>query len=230
MTSTTMTKTATLLMTVLAAGCSTASTGKNPEQPVDSGIEDAGVDVSVDTAPVGCVYPKGPYGVTVGKVLDPSLQWDGFPPKATAASTVKITDLYDCDGSKGINALIVDSSGQWCIACQGIAKLLPGWFSAKGDNWTNLGVQLLTLVIQNNNYEPATITTAQQWRDLFNLNPYYVVADPADTFPTNALPYQLLVDPRTMKVVRDLSQDSAQTADGADPNVATLATKNKTVK
>jgi len=153
-------------------------------------------------------------------------EWQGFAPNATTPSTVKITDLWDPDGSKGINAVVIDSSGQWCIACQGIAKLIPGWFSPKGDDWAKLGVQMITLVIQNNNYEPATVTTAQQWRALFSLNELYVVADPADTFPTNALPSQLLVNPRTMKVVRDLSNDTAQTADGADPQVATLAMKN----
>jgi hypothetical protein len=227
----TMTNTATFLTALLAAGCSTASTGKSSEQAGDSGAgsEDSGsLDAAADAAPMGCVYPKGPYGVTVGKTLDPSLQWQGFVPNATTASTVKITDLYDCDGSKGINAIVVDSSGQWCIACQGIAKEIPSWFSPKGDNWTKLGVQMLTLVIQNNNYEPATVTTAQQWRALFSLTELYVVADPADTFPTNALPSQLLVNPRTMKVVRDLSLDTTATADGADPQVADLATKNKT--
>ena len=225
----TMIKTATLVMMgLLAAGCSTASTGKSADRPAaDSGaaIDDAAAQV--DAAPMGCVYPAGPYGVTVGKILDPSLQWQGFVPNATTPSTVKITDLYDCDGKKGINAIVVDSSGQWCIACQGLARLAPSWFSPKGDNWTKLGVQMITLIIQNNNYEPATLTTAQQWRSLFSLNELYVVADPTETFPSPTLPSQLLVNPRTMKIVHDLSSDTAQTADGADPAVAALATKNK---
>jgi hypothetical protein len=37
----------------------------------------------------------------------------------------------------------------------------------------------------------------------------------------------LLVDPRTMKIVRDLSNDTTTTADGADPNVTTLAMDNR---
>jgi hypothetical protein len=221
---TNMTKMAAVLIGMLTAACSTASTGKTPDEPADSGPGAA--DTAPAAADTGPSYPSGPYGVTVGKVLDPTLEWQGFAPNATTPSTVKITDLWDPDGSKGINAVVIDSSGQWCIACQGIAKLIPGWFSPKGDDWAKLGVQMITLVIQNNNYEPATVTTAQQWRALFSLNELYVVADPADTFPTNALPSQLLVNPRTMKVVRDLSNDTAQTADGADPQVATLAMKN----
>jgi hypothetical protein len=224
---------ATMIVTLLAAGCSSSKPAA--EAPADAGTEaavdvDATSDADDDAPATGCVYPAGPYGVAVNKVLDPTLQWTGYVPGATTPSTVKITDLYDCDGTKGLNAIVVDSAGQWCVACQGIAQEIPSWLSAKGDNWTKLGVQILNLVIQNNDYEPATVTTAQQWRDLFMLDTIYVVADPSDTFPTNALPYELLIDPRTMKVVHDLSTDSTATADGADPAVATLAKKNQTTK
>jgi len=223
-------KLASLLGTLLVAGCSSASNGGTA---ADSGAapEDSGAPLDADTdgddAPAtGCVYPSGPYGITVGKVVDPTLQWQGYVPGASTVSTVKMADLYDCDGSKKINALVVDSSGQWCVACQGIAQQIPTWMSAKGDNYTKLGVQILSLIIQNNDYEPATVTTAQQWRALFNLTSIYVVADPSDTFPTAALPYQLLIDPRTMKIVHDLSNDSAVNNDLSDPAVATLAKKN----
>ncbi len=224
---------ATMIVTLLAAGCSSSKPAA--EAPADAGTEaavdvDAAPDADDDAPATGCVYPAGPYGVAVNKVLDPTLQWTGYVPGATTPSTVKITDLYDCDGTKGLNAIVVDSAGQWCVACQGIAQEIPSWLSTKGDNWTKLGVQILNLVIQNNDYEPATVTTAQQWRDLFMLDTIYVVADPSDTFPTNALPYELLIDPRTMKVVHDLSTDTTATADGADPAVATLAKKNQTTK
>jgi hypothetical protein len=216
---------------LLAAGCSSGSNGASATTPeAGATAEDGGVDADTDADeagnPSGCVYPAGPYGVTVGKTLDPSLQWQGYVPGATTASTVKITDFYDCDGSRGINALVVDSSGQWCVACQGIAKEIPTWMSSKGDNYTKLGVKILSLIIQNNDYEPATVTTAQQWMTLYSLTSIYVVADPVDTFPTAELPYQLLVDPRTMKVVHNLSTDSAVNNDDSDPAVATLAKKN----
>jgi hypothetical protein len=227
-----MTKLGTLMVILLAAGCSSSSNGATA---ADSGspVEDSstGVDANTDAddaAPTGCVYPSGPYGVTVGKVLNPDLVWQGFVPGATTASTINITDLYDCDGSKGLNAIVIDSAGQWCVACQGIAQEIPTWLSPKGDNYLKLGIQILNLVIQNNDYLPATVTTAQQWRDLFSLSAIYVVADPNDTFPTDALPYELLIDPRTMKVVHDLSSDSNVNADDSDPAVTTLAKKNAT--
>jgi hypothetical protein len=228
---TSTTKLGTLMVILLAAGCSSASNGASAggtdaATSQDTAAPDADTDAD-DAAPSsGCVYPEGPYGVTVGKVLNPDLQWQGFVPGATTASTVKITDLYDCDGSKGLNALVIDSAGQWCVACQGIAQEIPTWLSPKGDNYLKLGIQILNLVIQNNDYEPATVTTAQQWRSLFNLTSIYVVADPNDTFPTDALPYELLIDPRTMKVVHDLSSDTEVNDDDSDPAVTTLAKKN----
>jgi len=227
-------KLGTLMAALLAGGCSSSSNSGAPPAgdsgtgaTEDTGTVDADTDAD-DAGTGGCVYPSGPYGVAVGKVLNPDLQWQGFAPGATTASTVKITDLYDCDGSKGLNAIVVDSAGQWCVACQGIAQEIPTWLSPKGDNYLKLGIQILNLVIQNNDYEPATVTTAQQWRTLFSLTPIYVVADPSDTFPTDALPYELLIDPRTMKVVHDLSSDSDQNADDSDPAVTTLAKKNAT--
>lgn len=219
----------TMMALLLAAGCSSGSKG-TPDQSTDSGADEAAVvdaDIDADDAGTGgCVYPAGPYGVAVGKVLDPTLQWQGYVPNASTASTIKITDLYDCDGSKGINAIVVDSAGQWCVACQGIAQEIPTWLSPNGDNWTKLGVKILNLVIQNNDYLPATVTTAEQWRTQWKLTSIYVVADPNDTFPTNELPYELLIDPRTMKVVHDLSDDTNVNNDGSDPAVTTLAKQN----
>jgi hypothetical protein len=231
---TSTTKLGILMAALLAAGCSSSSNGAtgggdDAGATVDTGTpsDDADTDAGDDGgATNGCVYPAGPYGVAVGKTLSPDLQWQGFLPNATTPSTIKISDLYDCDGSKGLNAIVVDSAGQWCVACQGIAMEIPNWLSSKGENYTKLGIQILNLVIQNNDYEPATITTAQQWRDLFSLDSIYVTADPNDTFPTNELPYELLIDPRTMKVTHNLSTDSNQAADGSDPAVLTLAKKN----
>jgi hypothetical protein len=57
-----------------------------------------------------CAYPGGPYGVNVGNVVSPSLSWQGYPEKSSQIGTVSIKDYFDCDGSKGINALMVDTS------------------------------------------------------------------------------------------------------------------------
>ena len=145
------------------------------------------------------------------------------------------------DGTRGINALVMDTSAQWCVPCQGEATDIPHWFSASGPgaaNWTSLGVQVLTLVIQNVVGNPATTTTAQQWRNMFGLTDIYVVADPSVTFATQGVPYNVLVDPRTMKITTEISPVSLTgddgggahdggTVDPAPPEVAQLAQRNR---
>jgi hypothetical protein len=246
---------ATLVVPVL--GCSSnAAAPTTPETdagiadssaaPVDSGPADTGSDDASD-ASSSCVYPAAPtgpdggYGVEVGSVLPPTLQWQVYAPGATTPTVLKATDLYDCDGSKGINAIVFDSSGQWCIACQYEAGNIQNWLSSTGPNagnWTALGVTFITLVIQTNSYEPASIVTADQWRTQFNLTDIYVGADPGVSFPTGSLPHNLLVDPRTMKVTNDFEtddydaagDDDAGTGEAPDPFVAKLAKKNQTQK
>jgi hypothetical protein len=178
---------------------------------------------------VACPYPAGPYGTAVGDVLDPKLEWQAYAPGATTPSTLHISDLYDCDGKKGINAIVVDTSGQWCVACQYEAESVPKWMASTGSgagHWSSLGVQFLALIIQNNAYEPATIVTAEQWRAMFHLTSVYVAADPNASLPAMALPHNLLIDPRTMKIHVDLDNDRAAGSPQADPAVAELAKKN----
>jgi hypothetical protein len=197
----------------------------------DSGVKDAGASPDApEVGPLECPYPAGPYGVAVGDVLDPSLSWQAYAPGATAASTLSISDLYDCDGKKGINALVFDTSGQWCVACQYEAENVPAWMSSTGTGvgkWTSLGVRFVSLIIQNNAYQPATIITASQWRAMFDLTSIvYVAADPNDTFPAVALPHNILINPRTMRIVKDLDNDPSAGTGDPDPAVAALATKN----
>jgi hypothetical protein len=236
-----------LLAAVLLPACSsspgaspTADAGTDAVAVIDSGTVDTGVVDSgaADTgaqdtglsqeAEAGCAYPAGPYGTAVGNVLDPSSTWQGYLPNATDASTLKMSDLYDCDGSKGINAIVFDNAAQWCVACQYVAAYIPGWMSASGGNWSGLGVAFVTLVIQTNEYEPATVTTAEQWRNMFNLaSGTYVAADPQITFATDSLPHTLLVNPRTMTITANLDDDPNYGETAADPAVTQLATMNK---
>jgi len=217
-------KLGTLMAMLLAAGCSSNNAATASDAGTD---EEAGLDGGDDAEDAATVpYPPGPYGITLNKVLDPSLTWQGYAPGATTASIIKITDLYDPDGSKGINAIVIDNAGQWCVACQGISKEIPTWLSPQGDNWGKLGVKILNLIIQNNDYEPATITTAEQWRTAYSLTAIYVVADPNTTFPASQLPHDFLVNPRTMKIVVNMDGDTSLNNDGSDPAVTTLAKKN----
>jgi hypothetical protein len=93
----------------------------------------------------------------------------------------------------------------------------------------------VTLLIQNNAYEPATLEVATQWRAQFAETMIYVGVDPAITFTNEGLPHNLLVDPRTMVITTDIDNDTyddsvpgddAATAMAPDPAIAKLATKN----
>jgi hypothetical protein len=243
--------------TLSLVGCGGGSTGDAAAH--DAGAHDAGPPLTIDfdagtkldahdahdatpdqSAPA-CPYPSGPYGIAVGSVLSPTLSWQGYAPNATAPSTLKTTNLYDCDGSKGINAIVVLSSAQWCVACQQEAEFIPSWLASTGPiagDWSALGVQVVTLVTQTNQNEPATLATAEQWRTENSVTDVWVVADPALTFPSDTIPHDLLIDPRTMKVVDDMDNDnydaaapaSDPTGEAPDPSVAKLATTNKAQK
>jgi hypothetical protein len=167
------------------------------------------------------MYPAGGYGVTQGMVLPPQLSWQGFTEGAAAQSNLTIQDYFDCDGSKNINALLIDVSATWCGACQQEAQEMPqdfATFSAKG-------IRVLTLMIEDANSNPASVGTAKAWRDNFNLSAIAVAADPTSSvLPPGSvgLPYQILVDPRTMKVV---SIEEGYSGDISA--LVNLATKNK---
>jgi hypothetical protein len=209
----------------VGAGVHAGSGGGGATQASDGSATDTGAGASE------CPYPSGPYGTAVGDVLDPTLAWQAYAPGATAPSTLRISDLFDCDGSKGINAVVFDTSGQWCVACQAEAESVPTWMGTTGagaGHWSSLGVRFVTLIIENDAYEPATIVTADQWRTMFELTSIYVAADPNASLPAQALPHNLLVDPRTMKVSRDLDNDNVAGTCEADPAVAALAKKNAT--
>ncbi|MCA9618124.1 MAG: hypothetical protein KC731_03860 [Myxococcales bacterium] len=70
----------------------------------------AGGETGAGAGPTVCEYPQGPYGVAQGAIVPPNLSWQGYAPGASTPSTISIADLFDCDGSRGIDAIIVDTS------------------------------------------------------------------------------------------------------------------------
>lgn len=62
-----------------------------------------------------CKYPikqllEGNSGVEVGNILLESLSWEGYPSMSDTAGTVKVSDYFDCDGTKGYDVLLFDTS------------------------------------------------------------------------------------------------------------------------
>src|SRR5262245_61333493 len=65
-----------------------------------------------------CPAPSGTPGVHAGELVDPALSWQGYVHDEPAAGTIDVADYYDCNGSLGINALVITQSAMWCGPCQ----------------------------------------------------------------------------------------------------------------
>ena len=67
-----------------------------------------------------------------------------------------------------------------------------------------MGIRVLTLMVQDQSSAPASVATAQEWKDYFQLDSSAVAADPNFSFATSGsvgLPLEIIVDPRTMQIV-----------------------------
>jgi len=210
-----------LVVPLALAACSSAPKNFQQQPPGDG---DSGA-----TVPDPCAngYPTGGYGTSMGKVVNPGLGWQGYAAKETSPSTIHPADLYDCDGSKGINALVFDVSAVWCAACQAQAAD-TAQISAQYDA---LGIRLITLMVQDASQAPATVQTALQWRQQYQLNDVAVCADPGFAFAPLGqssvdLPVTVVVDPRTM-IIQSVSYGyMAHYPLAPDGEAVTIAKKN----
>jgi len=175
-------------------------------------------------------YPAGPYGINVGSVA-PNFEWLGFQNasvKNDAMQVIHLSDfynphhgdpsyvptdaahddrLYQVDlygvGTPKPNVLLVDIGSVWCPPCNAEAKTTLPPLRAK---YKPLGGEfLLQLGDSATQGKPAT------QKDLFNWTKKYKVDFPStidpdyklgELFPANAWPANLMIDTRTMKIVR----------------------------
>jgi hypothetical protein len=152
-------------------------------------------------APVACQYPAGPYGNTPGTVIAPNMTWQGFKDGSAQAGPISIQDYYDCDGTKGINAILIISAAQWCGNCQQEASELN---QHMGGDWGAIGIRVLTLMVEDLYSNPAGLPTAQAWQSRFGAQAWSVAADPGFFFAkngTNGLPINVVVNPRNMQIL-----------------------------
>jgi len=167
-----------------------------------------------------CVYPRGPYGHQLGDTLDPGLSWQGYAEGSSQATTIAVTDYFDCDGQKGINAILLDESATWCAGC--ITQAMNDG-PLIGSRWGPEGVKWITLMVQNAQMAPATLETALSWKSQYGLEQAIVCADPQWTLEgyglvddggyVNGVPTNVVVDPRTMKIVSIQPVDEAVVVD-----------------
>ncbi len=161
----------------------------------------------------------------MGDVVDPKLEWQGYVGDSGQATTVSMRDYYDCDGSKGYTALLLDESATWCPDCeQEAAHIAPETTSS----WQAMGVQVVTLMNEDQQQNPASLDTALSWRNEYALTAGAVCADPQWTTKLwggassigNGLPTNVLIDPRTMRIMAIQPTD-------LDGTVQNLAASNR---
>jgi thiol-disulfide isomerase/thioredoxin len=193
---------------------------KDPTKPVQP-VEPA--PTPVYTAPD---YPAAS-GNNPGSII-PDKTWDAFLPSAPVGVTGKVSlhDFYDPDGTRGINALVIITSAEWCGACMSEAMTLEGKIKSK---WGPDGVMVVELMLedtQQNRAVPMVTAAADRWRAKFSLTDMAVGIDPAFTYAhsgTNGLPLNVIVDPRTMTMVSRTDGFGAS----EDTDIASLVAKNK---
>jgi hypothetical protein len=214
-----------VLLPVLALACSSSSTSGTNN---NGGSNDAGTSGGDDgsSPPQQCSgWPSGKIGLMEGYVVPRSLSWQGYLAGTETLTTIKISDYYDGDGSKGINAILIDESATWCGPCNQEAPVIE---QAMKGQWGPDGVRVLTLMVENANHQRADTSTALQWIGIHNLTSVDVAADPTFMFGsvtgTNGLPTNVLIDPRTMKIQKITPGFSGS----PEADVDQLAQTNKT--
>ena len=153
-----------------------------------------------DPPPIAA-WPAGPYGTQVGQTVNEAYAWEGYFDGAPTPSTIAVRDLFDPDGSKGINAILFLQSAFWCGNCRQEAGELNGRMAS---GWAAKGVKVITLIIEDQFQFPANLGHAELWKNQYNAQGWSTAADPGFTFASfgsNGLPVHILVNPRDMRIV-----------------------------
>jgi hypothetical protein len=149
-------------------------------------------------------YPVGPYGFVTGQVF-PNITLQGYVGGAGPWTTITTKDYFDVDGSKGIDALMITIGAPWCAGCTAEGASLPDLYRNK---YEALGARFLAAIVQDASSKPATQSTVDAWVKSYKTN-YDIAADP-DLLTVHlegsggsgslALPYDYVIDPRTMRI------------------------------
>jgi hypothetical protein len=218
---------------VLVLGCSAhktfddaiTSSGEGGTREGNDGSMPADPQGDIDTGvPETCPYPSGPYGIDQGSIVSPSMTWQGYKPNSSSVSTITMRDFFDCDGTKGVNAILVDTSAVWCGPCNQESAQLE---SVMQSQWGPAGVQVLLLMWQNVSRGPASMSDVTTWKSKYGLDMVNCALDTQFQFahPNSSvsLPTNVLINPRTMKI----EAIGKGYGGGPDPVVLKLANNNK---
>lgn len=185
-------------------GSSSSTTTSGTPSPTDGGSDSTDEASSPPAAddtgspdPTPLTYPAGRYGFTVGAVF-PNRTLRGMHDGAW--TTIAMLDLYDPDGTRGVNGIFLSAAVEWCTACRGEAPYLQSMWTT---SYKARRARMITALLQNASSRPADQPTVERW--------------------IAAIPYSYVIDPRTMRVQQVMTGGStAMTISGLDA----LLTKN----
>jgi hypothetical protein len=177
---------------------------------------DAGSSSTAPTQAPSASYPAGPYGTDVGQTL-PQLCWDGIAEGKQSTSRICSADVFDPNGTrtldgKPINSVVFVVSATWCGNCeQEIGILNTRWLANPS---SAPGLHIVLLETEQDGRAPASFGAMQAYRQQMNLSAMSCAIDPGKTLvQTGAFPFNVVVDPRTMKVVfQNLSFNGVENA------------------
>lgn len=205
----------TLLLVSCGARVESATSPHDAAAPAIDAPGEGAIDAPNEAAPVDTTppYPDGPYGLKLGDTY-PDFTFPGYRGGTGDWTTVSLHDDYDPDGSRGITGVFVTIGSPWCGPCVTLAKYAQRWFV---DDYAPRGAKFLHVLLEDKSNMPADRAAADAWVKAFGLT-CDVGIDPRVTSMAKVgkIPHNLVIDPRTMRVVR--------VWDGINPNDFTECT------
>jgi hypothetical protein len=85
-----------------AAGSAGATTSTGSSDPSTTSASSG----TGGAPPVVCEWPAAPYGKLEGQTPSPKVKWKGYAEGSSEYLPLELASYFDCDGSKGINAVL----------------------------------------------------------------------------------------------------------------------------
>jgi hypothetical protein len=161
-------------------------------------LDDGGLDAMPETTAASC--PSGASGLARGDVLK-QIPMQGYFGGTGAYGPISVCDYFDPDGARGINALLLVVSAQWCSPCRAYATALHD----VAPKYLARGARILELLLQGaDNLAPATKDTVDLWSRGFGVTWDVGCGDVKDA-DAGSFPVSFYVNPRTLVIEQRLS-------------------------